>query len=126
MIALMVGLSGCSRQNAPPGAAAIKKESAAAELSPHGYVIAAPCRGVKDAACVDVCPVDVIHPRKDEPGFAQAAMLHIDPCGCIHCGACIPACPVEAIYAPDALPERYYDDARRAYEAYGLAPGVTC
>jgi ferredoxin len=39
--------------------------------------------GNKDASCVDVCPVDAIHPRKDEPAFAQSAMLHIDPCACI-------------------------------------------
>ena len=29
------------------------------------YVITEPCVGVKDASCVDVCPVDCIHPRKD-------------------------------------------------------------
>ncbi len=33
------------------------------------YVIAEPCIGTKDTACVDVCPVDCIHPRKDEPAF---------------------------------------------------------
>ncbi len=27
------------------------------------YVIAEPCIGTKDSACVDVCPVDCIHPR---------------------------------------------------------------
>src|SRR5690606_35378344 len=48
--------------------------------------------------CVDVCPVDCIHPRKDEPEFATAEMLFIKPDECIDCGACIPACPVAAIY----------------------------
>ena len=33
------------------------------------YVIAEPCTGTKDTACVDVCPVDCIHPRKDEAGL---------------------------------------------------------
>ena len=33
------------------------------------YVITEPCIGTKDTACVDVCPVDCIHPRKDEPEF---------------------------------------------------------
>ena len=33
------------------------------------YVIAEPCIGTKDSACVDVCPVDCIHPRKDEGGL---------------------------------------------------------
>jgi len=28
------------------------------------YVIAEPCIGVKDTACVDACPVDCIHPGK--------------------------------------------------------------
>ncbi len=35
------------------------------------YVIAEPCIGTKDSACVDVCPVDCIHPRKDEPQFGD-------------------------------------------------------
>ena len=30
------------------------------------YVIAEPCIGTKDTACVDACPVDCIHPKKDE------------------------------------------------------------
>ena len=31
------------------------------------YVIAEPCIGTKDTACVDACPVDsVVHPKKDE------------------------------------------------------------
>ena len=36
------------------------------------YIICQPCIGTKDTACVDVCPVDCIHPRKDEPEFATA------------------------------------------------------
>jgi len=43
------------------------------------YVIAEPCIGTKDTACVDVCPVDCIHPRKDEAGFAEDTMLYIYP-----------------------------------------------
>jgi NAD-dependent dihydropyrimidine dehydrogenase PreA subunit len=45
-----------------------------------------------------VCPVDCIHPRKDEPEFETATMLYIHPEECIDCGACVPACPVAAIY----------------------------
>ena len=74
------------------------------------YVIAEPCIGTKDSACVDVCPVDCIHPRKDEPEFAQATMLYIHPEECIDCGACVPACPVAAIYeSPDATPAHQKD-----------------
>ena len=37
------------------------------------FVITDPCIGTKDTACVDVCPVDCIHPRKDEPEFDDRA-----------------------------------------------------
>src|SRR3954469_4973167 len=62
------------------------------------FIITDPCIETKDTACVDVCPVDCIHPRKDEPEFAQMTMLYIHPEECIDCGACVPACPVAAIY----------------------------
>ena len=68
------------------------------------YVIAEPCAGTKDTACVDVCPVDCIHPRKDEPQFEAEKQLYINPSECIDCGACVPACPVEAIYPLDETP----------------------
>ena len=71
------------------------------------YVIAEPCIGTKDTACVDVCPVDCIHPRKDEADFATAEMLYIHPDECIDCGACVPACPVEAIFVLDEVPEKW-------------------
>ena len=58
------------------------------------YVITEPCIGTKDTACVDVCPVDCIHPRKDEADFESFNMLYIDPEVCIDCGACEPACCV--------------------------------
>jgi ferredoxin--NADP+ reductase len=44
--------------------------------------------------------VNCIHPSPDEPGFATAEMLHIDPAACVDCGACVSACPVGAI-SPD-------------------------
>ena len=43
------------------------------------YVIAEPCIGTKDTACVDACPVDCIHPKKDSPAHAEEEMLYIDP-----------------------------------------------
>jgi NAD-dependent dihydropyrimidine dehydrogenase PreA subunit len=52
------------------------------------YVIAEPCIDVKDTACVDACPVDCIHPRKNESDFAGSVQLYIDPVECIDCGAC--------------------------------------
>jgi len=71
------------------------------------YIICEPCVGTKDTACVDVCPVDCIHPRKDEPEFPMAEMLYIHPDECIDCGACVPACPVDAIFALDETPRQW-------------------
>jgi NAD-dependent dihydropyrimidine dehydrogenase PreA subunit len=71
------------------------------------YIICEPCVGTKDTACVDVCPVDCIHPRKDEGEYALAEMLYIHPDECIDCGACVPACPVDAIFALDETPHKW-------------------
>lgn len=71
------------------------------------YAIAEPCIGVKDAACVDVCPVDCIHPRKGEADFTSAPHLYINPIECIDCGACVPVCPVAAIFAMEDLPGKW-------------------
>ena len=71
------------------------------------YVIAEPCIGTKDTACVEVCPVDCIHPKKDEEAFAAENKLYIDPETCIDCGACVPVCPVQAIFPQEELPEKW-------------------
>ncbi len=71
------------------------------------FIIAEPCIGVKDTACVDACPVDCIHPRKDEEPFGEATQLYINPEECIDCGACVPVCPVQAIFSIDDLPARW-------------------
>jgi len=71
------------------------------------YVIAEPCIGTKDTACVDACPVDCIHPKKSEDAFVTQPQLYIDPVACIDCGACVPVCPVSAIFALDDLPEKW-------------------
>jgi ferredoxin len=55
------------------------------------YIITEPCIGVKDASCVDVCPVDCIHTTDDAPQY------YINPDQCIDCAACELACPVSAI-----------------------------
>ncbi len=74
------------------------------------FIITDPCIDTKDTACVDVCPVDCIHPRKDEPEFSSTRMLYIHPEECIDCGACVPACPVAAIYeSVDATPSHQRD-----------------
>ena len=83
------------------------------------YVIAEPCIGTKDTACVDACPVDCIHPKKDEPNHAEAEMLYIDPVECIDCGACVPVCPVSAIFALDDLPEKWNEFTAKNAAYYG-------
>lgn len=71
------------------------------------YIIAEPCIGTKDTACVDVCPVDCIHPTSDESAFEEAEMLYIDPDTCIDCGLCVDECPVQAIFPEEDLPEEW-------------------
>ena len=73
------------------------------------YVITEPCIGVKDATCVDVCPVDCIHTTED------AEQYYIDPDTCIDCAACEPVCPVTAIFFEDDVPEQWksYTDKNR-------------
>lgn len=72
------------------------------------YIIAEPCIDTKDTACVDVCPVDCIHPTKNETAeFEKEKQLYIDPEECIDCGACEPVCPVEAIFEEAATPDKW-------------------
>jgi ferredoxin len=68
------------------------------------YVIVDRCIGTKDNSCIEVCPVDCIHPTPDEPGYAEAEQLFIDPEECIDCDGCAVACPVEACISEDLLP----------------------
>ena len=68
------------------------------------YVITKPCVGVKDTACVVACPVDVIHPTKDEAEFKAADQLFIDAENCIDCNLCVDECPVQAIYRDTDVP----------------------
>jgi len=82
------------------------------------YIIAEPCVDTKDTACVDVCPVDCIHPTKDEPEFEDENMLYIDPDECIDCGACEPVCPVEAIFPEEEVPEKWQEYIQKNYDYY--------
>jgi len=85
------------------------------------YVIAQPCIGVKDAACVDTCPVDCIHPRKDEADFAAVKMLFIDPETCIDCGLCVTECPVDAIFHESHLKDEWKEYIARNADYYKLS-----
>ena len=57
------------------------------------HVIKEECLGEVYAACVDVCPVECIHPGQ----YQSQAMMIIDPEVCIDCGVCLPECPIGAI-----------------------------
>ena len=43
------------------------------------FTIAEPCVGVKSGECVDVCPVDCIHPTPSEAEFETVDMIYINP-----------------------------------------------
>ncbi len=75
------------------------------------YVITEPCIGVKDASCVDVCPVDCIHTTDEDDQY------YIDPDQCIDCAACETVCPVSAIFFEEDVPEdqKRFIDLNRAY-----------
>jgi ferredoxin len=69
------------------------------------YVIVGSC--IKDDSCIEVCPVDCIHPKPGAPDFEAVEQLYIDPAECIDCDACVEACPVDAIFAEPEVPEKY-------------------
>ncbi len=91
------------------------------------FVICQPCEGVCDTACVDVCPVDCIHPTKEEwpekgydPNNLAGKQLYINPEECIDCGACEPACPVQAIFPEDEVPDKWKSYIEKNRKYYGL------
>jgi ferredoxin len=87
------------------------------------FVIAEPCIGTKDTACVDICPVDCIHPKENttyedsRTVFDDVSQLYIDPEVCIDCAACVAVCPVSAIFPLDDLPEKWkqYAEMNESY-----------
>ena len=71
------------------------------------YVITEPCVGVKDASCLEVCPVDCIATTD------EADMYHIDPEICIDCSYCESVCPVQAIFDEFAVPAKWREYIRK-------------
>ena len=72
----------------------------------------------KDALCVNVCPVDCIHPRPDEPDFDGAKMLYIDPDTCIDCGQCVDECPEKAIFPEADVQDEWKHDIQLNADHY--------
>ena len=100
-------MGGCAPAGAPgliPARPAVRSTAADPMMPRMAYVIAEPCIGTKDNSCVEVCPVDCIHPTPDEPDYDKVEQLYIDPEECIDCDACVEACPVDACFAEDQLP----------------------
>lgn len=94
------------------------------------YVITETCVDLKDASCVEVCPVNCIYSTDDD------RMYYIHPDECIDCGACEPECPVTAIFSEDAVPSKqdawtqinalWFEDKDAAREQVNkLKPDVT-
>jgi len=81
------------------------------------YVITEACS--KDALCVDACPVDCIHPKKDEDSFEAAPQLYVDPVECIDCGACVPVCEVSAVFPLDEVPGQDAESIQRNAAYFG-------
>ncbi len=81
------------------------------------FVITDSC--LKDELCVEACPVDCIHPKKDEAGFEAAKQLYVNPADCIDCGACVPPCPSDSIRPMDELPDdhKQFIEVNSAYYA---------
>ena len=75
------------------------------------FVITDPCKDVKDATCVQVCPVDCIHTTDDDD------MFYINPEECIDCAYCVSVCPVNAIFDEFTVPanQRLHIQKNREY-----------
>jgi ferredoxin len=89
------------------------------EIAIMAYVITDTC--TKDELCVEACPTDCIHPKKDEDGFEAATQLYVDPEGCIDCGACVPVCPTNSIFIVDEVPEDKQEFIAKNAEHYATA-----
>ncbi len=76
------------------------------------FVRTEPCIGVKDAACLDVCPVDCIHSSDTDE------MFYINPTDCIDCAYCVSVCPVNAIFDEFAVPAQWRPYIRKNKEYF--------
>ena len=73
------------------------------------YVITEKCLGERYATCVEVCPVDCIHPGEYQAeGWKEVEVfMVIDPDACIDCSLCKPECPIDAIVETEEEDEAY-------------------
>lgn len=79
------------------------------------YIIGSKCIGVKDGACIEVCPIEDCITEGD-------TSMYINPETCIDCGACLYECPVEAIFdsEDDAIAAGELEAVKNNYKFYNL------
>ncbi len=75
---------------------------------------------LRDASCVEVCPVDCISPGKPVELYPS---YYIDPDACIDCGACEEECPNSAIFELSELPNEFTADGGEILTAPAGTPG---
>ena len=71
------------------------------------YVIAEPCVNTKDTACVEVCPVDCIHPRRTRRSSRPRPSSTSTPRPASTAAPACPVCPVQAIFPAEEVPEKW-------------------
>lgn len=81
------------------------------------YVITEPCVGVKDATCLEVCPVDCITTTDGDNQY------YVDPEICIACEQCALVCPVNAIFLDVEVPEHFKSYIDKNAEFYRKTKG---
>ncbi len=76
--------------------------------------------GVKDTACVDVCPVDCIYEAEPKEDTGMLPMfIHFEEC--IDCAACESECPVDAIRIDEEAEQEWITiNAKLSEEKDGL------
>ena len=84
------------------------------------HIITSLC--LRDAGCIEVCPVECIVPGKPENEWPW---MYIDPVTCIDCGACVPECPVAAIFYEGDVPEKWRDYIALNREMAPKCPQIT-
>ena len=80
------------------------------------FVITEPCIGVKDATCLEVCPVRCISTTDAED------MYFIDSEVCINGSYCEPVCPVRAIFDEFKVPSNQREFLPTSREFYKNTP----
>ena len=86
------------------------------------YTICEPCIDVKDASCVEACPVDCIslQATEDQHGRRYPEFFRINFSRCIFCGFCEDACPTYAIQLTPDFEMSEYKRQNLVYEKQDL------